>query len=115
MKQVIQIERKENFWRIKKTSCLSFIEYLNNYFLIDTALISKNSFEHIQYADIDENPFCMISYLFELLRIDKNKLYIVGFSPQRYNLLWYDVLNIRICIKNAAGLRQTITLRMKIR
>jgi hypothetical protein len=115
MKQVIQIEKKKIFWHIKKRNCSSFIQYLKNYFLLDTALLSINSFKDIQYVDIDENSFCMISYFFELIRIDKNKLYIRGFFPQRYNLLWCDVLEIRICIKNTAGVRQTITLYMKIR
>jgi hypothetical protein len=115
MRQVILIEKKENFWRVEKTSCLSFIKYLKNYFLLDTTLLLINSFEDIQYADIDENGFCMISYFFELIRIDKNKLYIKGFSPKKYNLLWCDVLNIRVCIQTVAGSRQIVTLHMKIK
>ncbi len=114
MEQIIQIEKKENFWRVEKTCCLSFIKYLKNYFLLDASLL-VNSFEQVQYADIDENSFCMISYFFELIRIDKNKLYIKGFSPKRYNLLWCDVLNIRVCIQTTSGLRQIVTLRMKMK
>jgi len=114
MEQIIQIEKKDNFWRVEKTCCLAFIKYLKNYFLLDTSLL-VSSFEHIQYADIDENSYCMLSYFFELIRIDKNKLYLRGFSPRRYNLLWCDILNIRVCIENEKGVRQTFTLYMKMK
>ena len=114
MEQIIQIEKKDDFWRVEKTCCLSFIRYLKNYFLLDTSLL-VNSFEHVQYADIDENSFCMLSYFFELIRIDNNKLYIKGFSPKRSNLLWSDVLNIRVCIQTAEGIKQFVTLHMKMK
>lgn len=114
MEQIIQIERKDDFWRVEKTCCLSFIKYLKNYFLLETSLLAS-SFEHVQYADIDENSFCMLSYFFELIRIDNNKLYIKGFSPRRYNLLWCDVLKIRICIQSEKGIRQIFTLHMKMK
>lgn len=114
MEQVIQIEKKDNFWRVKKACSLSFIEYLKNYFLLDT-LLQKSPFKEIQYVDIDENSFCMISYFFKLIRIDKNMLYIKGFSPKKYNLSWCDILNIRVCIQTTAGTNQIIILHLKMK
>lgn len=107
--------QEKQCWRIKKAYVFSFIAHLQHYFIAKMCpLAMEDTFYNLCYIDINEEDFCLISFLFAAFEVSGDRIKVRGVFPENHYPLWKDHITLYLCMKEN-GRESFMPLRLEMK